>query len=52
MLLNFTDIYSILSDLLDLFSDPVTLNNCFYIITSCQKLSVNLVGYFSNLLSF
>ena len=34
MLLTFTEIYSILSGLLDLFSDPVTLNNYFYIITS------------------
>ena len=34
MLLTFTDIYLILSGLLDLFSDSVVLNDCFYIITS------------------
>ena len=33
MLLTFTDIHSILSGLLDLFPDPVTLNNCFYCAT-------------------
>ena len=34
VLLTFTDIYLILSGLLDLFSDSVVLNDCFYIITS------------------
>ena len=34
LVLTFTDTYSILSGLLYLFSDPVALNDCFYLITS------------------